>query len=650
MALTVEINQLIKSLRELRFCQPMIECIINSLESNSNHITVKLFSKIREGTMIDDDRFIYKITIEDDGEGFTSENVISFKKYKTDYKIRLGCKGVGRLTWLKVFERADIESTIKENGKIIKKVFVFDETFDYGALPERNELTEQRYRGNKTSITLSGLRNENKSIPEKIKEIRDDVFVELLPKLLLIDRDFSIIFMSDRSGVEQHTITRADLPKLEKSSFNVVAASISKSFTLQYKLFGKEDIGNLTPKTYAYYCANQRIVESFRSHDLTVNLSSHENQHGIFLLESEYFNNCVNDARNKLEIDDRGLVNQVTWDHINDKLRSALKGIIYKKWPKLEEESIEDKELLASDHPHLSKYIRDFDNVGRVVPVEAIKIAKQRFEKDKRDIRSKYTELLRKHKIEDKDIDKFQELADKTTELGKQELAEYIWYRKIVIDIFERLLDSGKEQEKVVHDLIMPRGSKDEDHIEDNNLWLLDDKYSLYHYAASDIEIKQIYEDIFKEEFENNKLNDGGMKPDICVFFSEDRVDAMGDVEAVAIEFKAFNATQYQESKGLDQLLKYINAFQKRNTKVKRFWAYLIVDMDDAFEELLSLRGFKPMFTHEDKIYIQYIDTINTYITILPAKSIVADAKVRNHKFLKMIKGDFGKAKKGNDL
>ncbi len=47
---------------------------------------------------------VFSISVFDNGDGFTEENIKSFSTYKSDYKIREGYKGVGRITYLKIFE------------------------------------------------------------------------------------------------------------------------------------------------------------------------------------------------------------------------------------------------------------------------------------------------------------------------------------------------------------------------------------------------------------------------------------------------------------------------------------------------------------------------------------------------------------------
>ena len=636
-ALTVEIDQLINSLGQVRFHQPIVECITNSLEAKSKNIVVELFSACKEGTAYSDDRFVNKVIIKDDGEGFTESNFKAFTEYRTKQKIDLGCKGVGRLTWLKIFNKAEIQSILREDGKILKKSFTFDENFNYSSKPKISEMPPKT-KETETFITLSELRDENNSVPEDIEKIRDIVFIELLPKLLLLNRRFNITFRSEHPEIKAQTITSSDLPKLEEEKFDIQVNSQTHNFTLRYNLSDGE--AGKSHKTNAYYCANKRTVETFESKGLTVNLSTDDKQFGIFLLESKLFDDRLDDLRNRIIIEDGVLFEgKLSWDYINESLRPILTKIIYGKWPKLKEEAERDKVSLAEENPHLTTYIKKFNVVGRLHKPEALQKAEKDFEHAKKQVKQKYKDLLLKHKVDALNIAEFQKLTESTTELGKQELAEYIWYRQVVIKVMEQLLKSKESQENVIHNLIMPMKTNDKERIEDNNLWLLDDKFSLYQYAASDLEIKEIYEDVCGENIPEKDSKDTKDRPDLCIFFS-DAINSQNDLEAVIVELKSFSSGKYDKGKGLDQLGLYAESFKRRHVKFKTFWVYLIVDEIDAELErlLLHVRGYLPFFCHNGPTYLQYIPSTNTHIAVLTAKALAANANARNHKFLEIVK------------
>ena len=57
--------------------------------------------------------------VEDNGVGFTPDNMDSFETLDTDYKASLGCRGVGRLLWLKAFDKVSVRSAyMAEDGQL----------------------------------------------------------------------------------------------------------------------------------------------------------------------------------------------------------------------------------------------------------------------------------------------------------------------------------------------------------------------------------------------------------------------------------------------------------------------------------------------------------------------------------------------------
>ena len=120
---TVPITNIVRQFsNSISLFQPFIESITNSLEANANKIDIIIdFSK--DKSLIEDQnqyRFD-SFSIIDNGEGFTSENINSFLTYLSDHKIKLGCKGIGRITWLKVYSFIHIESYVK--NQLIKILF-----------------------------------------------------------------------------------------------------------------------------------------------------------------------------------------------------------------------------------------------------------------------------------------------------------------------------------------------------------------------------------------------------------------------------------------------------------------------------------------------------------------------------------------------
>ncbi len=101
---------------------PLIEAIVNSIEaiSETNRtdgeiiITPKRSPQISLETNELPD--IVGFTVEDNGIGFNGKNRDAFDTLCTDYKAKLGGKGLGRFIFLKYFKKVKISSVYESNG------------------------------------------------------------------------------------------------------------------------------------------------------------------------------------------------------------------------------------------------------------------------------------------------------------------------------------------------------------------------------------------------------------------------------------------------------------------------------------------------------------------------------------------------------
>ena len=120
------------SLPENKSLIPLFEAVVNSLQAieerqKSDSFEGKILIKIdREETLSEDILGkIDNITITDNGIGFDEKNFTSFLESDSEYKRELGGKGVGRFSWLKAFERVNVDSCFSENKTFYRRVFDF---------------------------------------------------------------------------------------------------------------------------------------------------------------------------------------------------------------------------------------------------------------------------------------------------------------------------------------------------------------------------------------------------------------------------------------------------------------------------------------------------------------------------------------------
>jgi hypothetical protein len=109
---------------------PVFEAVVNSIhsiEEKGNIENGKIVLELNRSTQSNLDvesnipKPIVGFTIKDNGCGFDEANFKSFKTLDSEHKISKGCRGVGRLMWLKVFMVVEIESHFLTEEKLLKK-------------------------------------------------------------------------------------------------------------------------------------------------------------------------------------------------------------------------------------------------------------------------------------------------------------------------------------------------------------------------------------------------------------------------------------------------------------------------------------------------------------------------------------------------
>ena len=118
---------------------PLFEAVVNAIqamEERGNLATGKVTVEIERSTQKEfepsAERPITGFKITDEGIGFNDENFESFQTSGSDHKISLGGKGIGRLLWLKAFERVLIKSVFENDGSLFKREFDFSVTQGIG--------------------------------------------------------------------------------------------------------------------------------------------------------------------------------------------------------------------------------------------------------------------------------------------------------------------------------------------------------------------------------------------------------------------------------------------------------------------------------------------------------------------------------------
>lgn len=626
---------------QVGFLQPVYESITNSLEANASKIRVEFDLDQDQQSLSLGGEPIHRIngfTITDNGDGFNRENIISFKELWTSNKKSLGCKGVGRLTWLKVFKNIDIYSRLPNSDVSIK----FTEDF------KEEDIIEN----------LSLLTAEEKLTSIKFFNV-SDIFYHFNTKKELIDNrekaDIEKIYVQ----IKKHLLVKLALLKKNKISFEILIKAGEKELKIEYQNipeltqidFEIEDY-NKNPQNFSlyydvaddglnqkdlFYCADGRTVSKFSEN---ISLEKIKNKDSIImLLASKYLDERVNDERNGFTIDklqnNESMVDPLSFPKINEALKQKVEEVLIKHYPDIIKSNENEIEKAIKEVPYLSSYICE-DNSLIKNKSGLITNAKKAFEKEKEISSAIFSRMLTQKNIDPKF---FKESIAKLNKVAVEELGEYILYRQQIIEGLKKAISDKNRKEDYIHDLIMQMRIVVDEKIDEKdrhfftNFWLFDDKFMTYSYAASDKTMAQITKDINASYDNIYKSKD---RPDLAVFYNKDGIQK----DVIVCELKGANASSDEKNKSLTELPNNIGTIRRNIPDSNRIWGYIITSIDEDFEEsIINTDKFQPIFSNnkDGKAYYAFFKNLNAHITIIDLASIITDADSRNKVFLDIL-------------
>lgn len=576
------------------------EAITNSIHAGGKRIAVDLvFSEPNQDMFAgtEERRFLERIAITDDGEGFTTENLQYFDEICTSHKDNIGGKGVGRLSFLKYANKVDVESQLETE----LVTFLYTPEFTPDAV---KRVIKSGVKS--TRIVLSELKEQiNTQVTKLVNSICDDL------RLLLF-----LKFQQGQS-IDLHFTHNSRQPFDESFHFNGegIKALAQRTFDMQGESFYCYLFRDEPPRKgiVAMLCADELCVE-----EVTISRRFDICRHLIFVT-SNYFNSRSNIERQRLEIPksdgDADMASPISRDKLIPKLHDECMEMI----GELAEDDI--AKFKTSNIDKLRKYY-PFINVnslgGDAALLDADEVVKTyRVQQAKREDQL----------IEDLESGK-QVSLDDMSHLASDDLARFIVHRALVIDSLSNMpLDSAED---AIHNAILPKRSKGTE-IRENNVWLIDDKFLSYSSIFSDEALSKIVQQV-SSEFESKHQR----RPDVAAFFSKDSENHPNKL--VIIEFKKPGADIFDNTKALAQCRLYANELADRIPTVLEVFAFAIVEVDDEFYRELKQTNYKDIFSLKDRVVYQDFkigshESIPLHLYVMPVVALIKDAKARNKVF-----------------
>lgn len=560
---------------------PLFEAIVNSIQAieegsstQTGLIEIDIIrSKQLEIKFTANEKTLPEIIdfhIKDNGIGFNKDNFESFNFAHSTYKFSRGGKGIGRFTWLRAFQKAEIESRFKENGNWKLRKFNFEPTktgIVNHSLEDNIKYSSERY----TIVKLKNLKEDyrkwcNNNIEDIALKIIEHCFVYFLgsncPRIIIKDGDKNVV-VNDLFKIFTKGQVKNENIKIRENSFKLNIVKLYKS-----KIDNK-----------IHYCANTREVSNDK---ISIDIPEFDNyltdkngeQFSIAVyVEGEYLDKNVNDERTNIafaKVNDINFLNEITQEELRKSITDKLSIEFAEQIDSLSQKRIEKVKGFVNNHPRYKQLLKyRFDEVRKIsstisdekMELELFKI-QQSLDLEVKQEATKVLKFISNETEKEDFTQKHQDLFNKIIEVGNSKLSEYVIHRKLVLDLFEKFLKE-KATENAVHNLIFPlRTFSDEIGFEDHNLWMIDDKLAYHKYLASEKSFKKI-EPVNSESEE---------RPDLIVFnrpfaFSNDNKPYQS---IVIVEFKRPMRDDYTDDENpISQINRYAREIIEGKAKDK---------------------------------------------------------------------------------
>jgi hypothetical protein len=602
--------------------QPIWEAITNALESikirqqtNPAHegkIAVNIY--VSE-TTTDSYEFV-KLSVSDNGVGFNDHEFQRFNTYKLTSK---GFKnlGSGRIQFVQYFDHTIFDSFFTQEGKNFRRKFTMSrkkEFLDKNALVYHDFCKETDVAdGLTTTLTFITLLEDSNIYNSLTAETFKAFLIERYISYFCTNRDalpeITINFFvqgkiqstvkvgaSDIPGIEKTEIIHLPYKEISPSGQIVESADKTESFAIDAFKVSKEVL-----KTNQLKLSSKgEIIEE--SGVTIESLSEHDHIKGnkfLFIVSSGYIDSRDTNIRGQLNIPSQdnfskgGDLFSPREIFIED-IQQRVNEKIIQMYPEIDEVKKNHLSQFTELKEMFGLYERTAEDIHISINDTETKILEKFYEAEARKaatIDASIKESIDKLNKLDTTADNYnEELKKEVNKLvktipiqNKISLTHYIARRKLVLDLFQKILDRSLEvqqsgrrfDEALIHNLMYQQHSGDS---ESSDLWILSEDF-IYFKGSSEEQLEQLTLDgkkVFKTQFseeveryltslgENRKVK----RPDILLFPEEGK--------CIIIEFKTPDTNVSQHLTQIDSYANLIRNYTEDEFQIVQFYGYLI--------------------------------------------------------------------------
>jgi hypothetical protein len=641
-------------LSQAKAMMPLYEAISNAIDAIEEHqdgfsnhsIRIRLVAsndlahQAGDGTLVVDG-----FDIIDDGVGFNDKNLASFQEAHTLSKVKVGGRGVGRFTFLKVFSSVHIRSVFQRDGKALLREFDFSIQDELKGADTTSEVKE--VCGTHTS--LRGMDDKFRAgWPTQPDTIAERIIAHFLIRFAARSCPPMTLESPGHAPIDLHALFQSTVLAHIQEQFFEVSGHIFALQAYRHRDGRSRHVLNL--------CANGREVTTSKLRDLLPELPEKlidEEQAPytlIVLVTGEYLDDHANQERTRIAFQSdeepelertlvsRRALNQGVAGALRPLLMDDLKSTNEEKRAQIEKFVEQAPEYRALMHPRYKEMIEQKIQPGLSDDKldEALLHVKRATEDDVRK-EAKHVAALFETETFEQYQEKFKEIAEKANEIGKAQLAAYVAHRRTILDLVNNSLkkkrtDDKYPLERVLHKMIFPMGMTSKDiFFEQQNLWVIDERLCYHTLLTSDKKLKSV-----------SGLEDtSGKEPDIFTLFYDTPIgvaepDNLPGGGVVIIEFKRPGRDDYNKDPA-DQVIQRFREISEGgvtdvdgrqiNPANLRYTGYLIADLTPSLHRQVFGRYHR---TADNEGYFSPLAMGNGYIEILSYDKLIKDAARRN--------------------
>ena len=641
-------------LSQAKAMMPLFEAISNSIDAIEEHgdgflshsICIRLIATHDLAHQGGDKVLILDgFDIFDDGVGFDDRNLASFQEAHTLSKVKVGGKGVGRFTFLKVFSNVHIRSVFQRQGETLLREFDFSITDELKGADVVAPVKEVRG----TALSMRGMDGKFKGgWPHDPAIIAERILAHFLIRFAARSCPPMTLESPGHAPIDLHKLFGTTvLTHIEERFFDVSG----HTFVLQaYRHRDGRSRHDL------HLCANGREVTTSKLRNLLPELpemlldADQEPYTLIVLVTGEYLDDHANQERTKisfqsddeLDIDEalvsRQSLNQGITETLRPLLADDLQSTNEEKRSQIEKFVEEAPEYRALTHPRYKELIEQRIQPGLTVEKldEALLHVKRDVEdsvrKEVRHVAALFETETFEHYQE-----RFQTVAEQANEIGKAQLAAYVSHRRTILDLVSQSLkrvrtDDKYPFERVLHKMIFPMGATSKDiFFEQQNLWVIDERLCYHTLLTSDKKLNSV----------PGLKGTSGKEPDIFAFFYDTPIgvaesDNLPSGGVIIIEFKRPGRDNYDKDPA-DQIIQRFREIsdgnvhdidgRQINPANLRYTGYLIADLKPSLHRHVYGRYHR---TADNEGYFFNLAEGNGFIEIISYDKLVKDATRRN--------------------